>query len=50
MADTVYLVRYKAGDQPPEVVIAETIEFHGEHLVFLKIGRFPGCAVRLGDH
>ena len=36
MADTVYLVRYKAGDQPPEVVIAETIEFHGEHLVFLR--------------
>jgi hypothetical protein len=35
MADTAYLVRFKS-DLPPELVTAETIEFHGEHLVFLK--------------
>jgi hypothetical protein len=36
MADTAYLVRYKRADPPPELVIAEKIEFHGEHLAFLK--------------
>jgi hypothetical protein len=36
MADTAYLVRFKGADPAPEVVIAETIEFHGEHLVFLR--------------
>jgi hypothetical protein len=36
MADTAYLVRFKGADQRPEVVIAETIEVHGEHLVFLR--------------
>jgi hypothetical protein len=36
MADTAYLVRFKGGDLPPELVIAETIEFHGEHIVFLR--------------
>jgi hypothetical protein len=36
MADTAYLVRFKGTDQPPELVIAATIEFHGEHLVFLR--------------
>jgi hypothetical protein len=36
MADTAYLVRFKVGDLPPELVIAETIEFHGEHLVLLR--------------
>jgi hypothetical protein len=36
MADRGYLVRFKGGHPPPELVIAETIEFHGEHLVFLK--------------
>jgi hypothetical protein len=36
MADTAYLVRFKGADPPPERVIAETIEFHGEHLVFLR--------------
>jgi hypothetical protein len=35
MAYTAYLVRFKGEDSPPELVIAETIEFHGEHLVFL---------------
>jgi hypothetical protein len=36
MADKAYLVRFKGPDLPPELVIAETIEFHGEHLVFLR--------------
>ena len=36
MTDTAYLVRFKGADLPPELVIAETIEFHREHLVFLR--------------
>jgi hypothetical protein len=36
MADTAYLVRFKGADPPPELVIAETIEFHGEHLIFRR--------------
>jgi hypothetical protein len=36
MPNTAYLVRYKGVDLPPELVIAEKIEFHGEHLVFLR--------------
>jgi hypothetical protein len=36
MADSACLVRIEGGDLPPELVIAETIEFHGEHLVFLR--------------
>jgi hypothetical protein len=36
MADTAYLVRLKRADLPPELVLAETIEVHGEHLAFLK--------------
>jgi hypothetical protein len=36
MTDTIYLVRFKGADLPPEPVIAETIEFHGEHLAFLR--------------
>jgi hypothetical protein len=35
MANTVYSVRFKGSDLPPKLVIAETIEFHGEHLVFI---------------
>jgi hypothetical protein len=35
MADTAYLVRFKGADPPPELLIAETIEFHEEHIVFL---------------
>jgi hypothetical protein len=31
-----YLVRFKGAYLPPELVIAETVEFHGEHLVFLS--------------
>jgi hypothetical protein len=31
MADTAYLVRFKGADLPPELVIAESIEFRGEH-------------------
>lgn len=36
MADSAYLVRFKGSDPPPELVIAERIEVHGEHLVFLR--------------
>jgi hypothetical protein len=36
MADTAYLVRLKRADLPPELVMARTIEVHGEHLAFLK--------------
>jgi hypothetical protein len=36
MVDRAYLVRFKGADPPPELVIAESIEFHGEHLVFLR--------------
>jgi hypothetical protein len=36
MPNTAYLVRYKEAYPPPELVIAEKIEFHGEHLVFLR--------------
>jgi hypothetical protein len=36
MADTANLVRFRGAITPPELVIAETIEFHGEHLVFLR--------------
>jgi hypothetical protein len=36
MADRAYLVRFKPADLPPELVIAETLEFHGEHLAFLR--------------
>jgi hypothetical protein len=28
-----YLVRFKGAALPPELVIAETVELHGEHLV-----------------
>jgi hypothetical protein len=35
MADTVYLVRFNGVDLPPKLVIAETIDFDGEHLVFI---------------
>lgn len=36
MPNTAYLVRFRGTDLPPELVIAENIEFHGEHLVFLR--------------
>ena len=36
MPNKAYLVRFKGADLPPQLVIAETIEFHGEHLVFLR--------------
>jgi hypothetical protein len=39
MADTAYLVRLKRADLPPELVMAETIEVHGEHLAFLRADR-----------
>jgi hypothetical protein len=36
MTDRAYLVRSKGARLPPELVIAETVEFHGEHLAFLR--------------
>jgi hypothetical protein len=36
MADRAYVVRFKEADLPPELVIAETVEFHGEQLAFLR--------------
>jgi hypothetical protein len=36
MPDKAYLIRFKGTDLPPELVIAVSVEFHGEHLVFLK--------------
>ena len=43
MPDKAYLIRFKGPDPTPpeldiaaELVIAANIEFHGEHLVFLK--------------
>jgi hypothetical protein len=36
MANTAYLVRFKGADLPPELVMAETIEVHGEHLIFKR--------------
>jgi hypothetical protein len=36
MPNKAYLVRFKKADLPPELVIAETIEFQGEQLVFLR--------------
>jgi hypothetical protein len=39
MAETAFLVRFKGADLPPELVIAEIIEFQGEHLVFLRSNR-----------
>jgi hypothetical protein len=36
MPEKAYWVRFKGADPPPELVIAETIEFPGEHVVFLR--------------
>ena len=36
MPNKAYLVRFKKAGLPPELVVAETTEFQGEHLVFLR--------------
>jgi hypothetical protein len=36
MPNKTYLVRFKRADLPPELVTADILEFHGEHLVFLR--------------
>jgi hypothetical protein len=36
MADRAYLVRFKGGDPPTVLVVAEHIEFHSEHMVLLR--------------
>jgi hypothetical protein len=34
MPNTAYLVWFKGADPPPELVIAEKVEFQGDHLLF----------------
>jgi hypothetical protein len=36
MTGRTYLVRFKAPDTNPELVVAESTQIHGEHLVFLN--------------
>ena len=36
MPNTGYVVRFKGADPPPELVVAEKVEFQGDHLVFLR--------------
>ncbi len=36
MPDKAYLIRLKGKDLPPSLVIAASVEFHGEHVAFLK--------------
>jgi hypothetical protein len=35
MSDKAYLVRFKE-TEPPHIVIAVNVEFHGEHVVFRR--------------
>jgi hypothetical protein len=36
MTGKTYLVRFKAPDTSPKLVVAEDIQIHGEHLIFLN--------------
>jgi hypothetical protein len=36
MSDRSYLIRFKETKFSPDIVIAMNVEFHGEHLVFLR--------------
>jgi hypothetical protein len=36
MSDKKYLIRFKARNLSPHLVIASSVEFHGDHLAFLK--------------
>jgi hypothetical protein len=36
MSDRAYLIRFKGTDLEPDIVTAASVEFQGEHLVFLK--------------
>ena len=36
MVDTAYLVRFKSVALPPELIVADVIEFQGEHLAFVR--------------
>jgi hypothetical protein len=36
MADKTYVVRFKESGVGPQLVRAERVEIHGEHLVFLR--------------
>jgi hypothetical protein len=37
MPDKAYLIQFKGADLAPDLVIAASVEFQGEHLVFLKL-------------
>jgi hypothetical protein len=43
------LIRFKDPASIPDLVIAASVEVHGEHVVFLKIGRQPGGTLRSGN-
>jgi hypothetical protein len=36
MADKTYLVRFKSPEMSPQLVVGESTEIYGEHLVFLN--------------
>ena len=36
MREKTYLVRFKCSDLDPHLIIAVSVEIHGEHLVFLR--------------
>jgi hypothetical protein len=43
MRDKAYLIRLKGSDLPFHVVIAASVEIHGEHLVFLRLDGCPAA-------
>jgi hypothetical protein len=48
MPDKAYLIRFKGPDPiPPELMIAAKIEFHGEHLIFLRSDGSPAALLVL---
>jgi hypothetical protein len=44
MRDRAYLIRFKRSDTIPHLVLAASVEIHGDHLVFL---RFDGSLAAL---
>lgn len=43
MPDKTYLVRFKESDLGPQLVRADSVEIHGEHLVFLRSDGKPSA-------
>jgi hypothetical protein len=37
MRDKAYLVRFKGSKVSPHIVVAASVEIHGEHLVYLRL-------------